>query len=181
SLLHTSRWSSTVLKHELTHHLSAYFIPHKPRWLSEGLAGFLETGQLSDDGSAAVIGAGNHRFYETRIRPGRPVLSWGLGQETDTDQFSLYATSWVLVAWLGNHRAEQFENYQLRVLRGEDFAAAWKNAFADLSLPDLDEQLVRYVSHGTYLEVSVKVPPVEPAVAERTLPDADVHAIRARL
>jgi hypothetical protein len=51
--------TTSILRHELVHHLAASIYRRQPRWFSEGLAQFLETVRTGEDGKTVVVGAAN--------------------------------------------------------------------------------------------------------------------------
>src|SRR5262249_6970771 len=51
--------SSSALQHPMAHLLAAAVFPSAPRWFDEGLALFLETVAISDDGRSLLVGRRN--------------------------------------------------------------------------------------------------------------------------
>jgi TonB family protein len=92
----------------------------------------------------------------------------------------LYGVSWLLVHWLYNNHAPEFDRYQTLLANGIDPTEAWKTAFPNLSSATLNSELDHYSRLGEYRNVSVPVPAVEGAVRERPLTSAEVHATRAQ-
>jgi Flp pilus assembly protein TadD len=178
--------TTSIVKHELAHHLAAYFFRRQPRWFAEGLAQFLETLRFAEDGKTATLGDVNlqalrsySRYRTLRVAD---VLSWG-GKADAHDEATtsgLYGLSWLLVHWLYNTHSEEFARYQTLLAKGIDPDKAWKAAFPTLVVAELDGQLNRYALHGDYDNFVVPIPEAESAIHERLLMPADVHAIRAR-
>lgn len=174
-----ARQMAATLKHELTHHLSAYFLLRQPRWLAEGIASYLETIEISDDGSRAVVGYSNPRRAGPVARA-QDIFAWTGRDPEDIDPARLYAGSWLLVHWMMNRKIEQFTEFQRRLDKGEEATSAWKMAFG--MTPDrLNEELILYAQHGSYQTLTVRVPAVESPTSQRRLSDAEAHALRARL
>ena len=169
------------LKHELIHHLSAYFLRRQPRWFSEGLASFLETLEISDDGATAVVGYPNPRFQGRRPARLQDVLAWTERDPEDIDMNRLYAGAWLLVHWMINDQPGKLADFEQRLFKGEEGNSAWRNAFAGTSLDRLDEELSLYREHGTYRTFKVTLPPVDTIPPGRIMQDSEVHAIRAYL
>lgn len=167
-----------TVKHELTHHLSAYFLQRQPHWLSEGIATYLETIEISDDGRQAVVGYSNPRLMSVPPARVQELFAWN---EDAVDLPRLYAGSWLLVHWMMNRRLAEFGDLQERLIKGEDPSSAWATAFSGVSLDRVNEELRNYRQHGTYQTLTVRVPAIDPPTQERLLPDAEVHAIRAFL
>ncbi|HXN40170.1 MAG TPA: hypothetical protein VN918_00180, partial [Myxococcaceae bacterium] len=170
----------TTLKHELTHHLSAYFLRRQPHWLSEGIASYMETLEISDDGESAVVGFSNPQLLGVPPARTQDVLAW-TNRAPDVDGMRLYAGSWLLVHWMMNVQPEKFGDFQQRLNKGEEAESAWKNAFPETNLDKLNDDLRHYREHGQYRTLKVRVPPVDTVHLGRTLEDAEVHAIRAHL
>jgi tetratricopeptide (TPR) repeat protein len=170
----------TTLKHELTHHLSAYFLRRQPHWLSEGIASYMETLEISDDGESAVVGFSNPHLLGVPPARAQDILAW-TNRAPDVDGMRLYAGSWLLVHWMMNRQPEKFGDFQQRLNKGEEAESAWKNAFPETNLDRLNDDLRHYSEHGQYRTLKVRVPPVDTVHLGRTLEDAEVHAIRAHL
>jgi tetratricopeptide (TPR) repeat protein len=192
-----SEASSSTLKHELAHYLSSYFLLRQPRWLAEGLAQFLETLQLSEDGKTATLGtphldavSGMKRLLEASQRgllveeyTVRNVFSWDKPSESyrDWEIASLYWGSWLVVHWLFNKQPEDFARYQLMLAQGADPDSTFKKMFPELLQPSFDNLMLKYLKKGSYEEFTLAVPTVALNFLERTLDDSEVHATRARL
>jgi tetratricopeptide (TPR) repeat protein len=168
--------------HELVHQISALLRLRQPRWFAEGLASYLETVQISRDGSVATFGEANmsmHRaFMQRRHLTARDALAWNAA---DGDTYGLYATSWMLVHWLFNTRADQLAGYQARLSRGLAHEAAWQQSFPGLDRVDLDRTLYAYALGGRYQLFAVPIQLADPSLALGLLPEGDVHATRALL
>lgn len=189
--------SSSRLNHELSHYLSTYALLRQPRWLSEGLAEFLETLRVSEDGKTAVVGAPNReairemRRVLTYARTGREnawrmrrLFTWEREPTTGEEDrllAAMYAGSWLLVHWLHHERPQQFAAYQALLARGVAPDVAWREALAELAPDSLDEMLFQYVRGRIFPERTLEVPPVGTSFVEQELADAEVHAIRAKL
>src|SRR5215469_2476858 len=55
----STKETTSLLRHELVHHLAACLYRRQPRWFAEGLAQFLETVRTGHDGKTVVVGAAN--------------------------------------------------------------------------------------------------------------------------
>lgn len=193
-----SQASSSRLNHELTHFLSAYALQRQPRWLSEGLAEFLETLRVSEDGRTAVLGAPH--FEAVREMVGvldsvmrakkktwtmQRVFAWEPSLEAHEDDRQvgiMYAASWLLVHWLHRERPREFAAYQALLAKGVAPEVAQKQALPELGAsPALDATLLAFLRKRHYPEQTVRVPTVGTAFLEEVIEHADVHAIRAKL
>jgi tetratricopeptide (TPR) repeat protein len=174
-----------VLTHELAHHLSYALLLRQPRWLSEGLAGYLETASARSFPAEATMGAPNFSRLESArqfgLMPFARLATFDdmLGDANETLRF--YSTSWLLVHYLVSERGPAFASYQARLARAEDPDAAWKASFADLPAEKLDAALAEYATRREYKGLGRKMPEVHLAFNESPLSDAEAHAIRARL
>ena len=177
--------TTSVLKHEMSHHLAAYFYRRQPKWFSEGLAQYLETLRISEDGKSATLGEVNlvamakyNRFPQNVA----DVLAWSgkLEAKDVTQVLGLYGTSWLLVHWLNNVHPEEFARYQTLLAKGIDPDKAWKIVFPNLTNSELDILLYQYVRTGEYHYFVVPIPPAEGTLSSRPMAPAEVHATRAR-
>jgi tetratricopeptide (TPR) repeat protein len=177
--------STSVLRHELAHHLAAYVYRRQPRWFSEGLAQFLETIRVSEDGRSALLGAINPdalRSYNAyRTLTVADALAWGgkLDARDEGATAGLYGLSWLIVHWLYNVHPKELGTFQSLLARGIDPDKAWKVAFGSLALEGIDAELNTYARHGSYAEFTGAIAVPDSDAVERPLGSADVHAIRA--
>ncbi|QSQ18846.1 tetratricopeptide repeat protein [Pyxidicoccus parkwayensis] len=191
--------SSSRLNHELSHFLSTYSLLRQPRWLSEGMAEFLETLRVSEDGKTAVVGAPHfeailemapqlNRVVRTRPEKRswsmRRVFDWDPSLEVHEDDRQvglLYAASWLLVHWLYNEHPDALAAYQALLSRGMAPDEAERQALPELRSDTLDATLLNYLRDRRYPERTVPVPTVGSAFLEEVIEHAEVHAIRAKL
>jgi tetratricopeptide (TPR) repeat protein len=178
--------TTSALKEALVEHLSTFLYRRRPRWFSVGLAEFLETVVLSEDGKTAVLGTVNlqalslYRFYRTITV--EDALAWGVTL-TPTDQGTLRGLrglSWLMVQWMFNtHRAE-FVRFQKLLVTGLDPQKAWAVAFPALAPRDLDQELNRFSRYGFEGLATVPIPQASLEVGPpRALSAAEVHVLRA--
>ena len=180
--------TTSVLRHELVHHLAAIVYRRQPRWFAEGLAQFLETIRPSSDGKALVLGAANlqaiRSYHAYRSVTVADALAWsgkldGLPEGT---VHGLYGLSWLMVHWLFNAHPAQFDQLQVLLAKGIDPAKAWKIILPGLGVSDLDAELYQYAKHGNYQEyLAPFTPPTEAGFKEVVLSESEVHAERARV
>ncbi len=174
-----------VEAHELAHHLSAYVMLRQPRWLSEGLASWLETLELDRAHHRVVFGK-----PPSWIRPEdlatRPVTTaalwqWQGPEIPPQEAYGHVAQSWWLVHHLLEKRPAQFADFRRLLKTGADPRAAWNQAFIGLTDAALDAELLSSLPHLTDQRsaLPLKLEPVEPTVSP--LPAAEVHAIQAVL
>jgi hypothetical protein len=179
--------TTSTFRHELVHHLAAGIYGRQPRWFAEGLAQFLETISIRDDGTKAALGlpnfAASRRYRATRALGVNDALAWGrpLAGENEVEVSGLYGLSWMMIAWMFNTQRDAFDAYQAALARGEDPARAWAASFGSWKLEDMDKALYQYALHGDVTVYNVDLAPadVKPTVAP--LGAADVHALRAQL
>ena len=178
--------TTSALKEALVEHLSTFFYRRRPRWFSVGLAEFLETLRISEDGKTAILGTVNleamalYRFYRTITV--EDALAWGVTLNP-TDQgtvLGLRGLSWLMVQWLFNTHQADFVRFQKLLITGLDPRKAWEVAFPNLTPRDLDQELNRFSRYG--FEGLAKMPiPQNPITlgAPRLLSSAEVHSLRA--
>jgi len=171
-----------VQLHELAHYLSRYILLRQPRWLSEGLACYLQTIEVNDDSIEAVIG--HPPIPLLRYVRQHDVLSladlWN-GSGTSKSRPELYASSWLWVHFLINQQGARFDDFLNRLASAEQPRSAWNAAFAGVSSHAL-EQGVRSYAHREHFPVrSLMALPVAPKLTHRVLDEAEIHVTRARL
>ncbi len=191
----------TAFAHELTHAISWHRFPRQPPWFQEGLAQFMETVGVTPDGAPSVFESLLQRYERgtgrwagvaspelaARARSSAPVgagelLGWrGPVDETRPGRF--HAASWVLYEWLSNEREKQLGEYEDRLARDEDPAAAWAAAFPDLdparpgAMARLDRELAAYRRDGRYPPFRVRPEDVDASFEERALSSAELHLL----
>jgi tetratricopeptide (TPR) repeat protein len=179
--------TTSILRHELVHHLAASIYRRQPRWFSEGLAQFLETVRTGEDGKTVVIGAANldamQKYRAFRSLRVADALAWSgqLDGMPEATVHGLYGLSWVMVHWLFNEHPEQFDQLQGLLARGIDPDKAWKVISPGLKTADIDSAINQYVAHGNYKEYLAPFTEPRPSFEEVPLTEADVHAERARV
>lgn len=178
-------FEQTVTKHELAHALADHILLRQPRWLSEGLATYLETVRVQDD--KAVFGEPGverlnylRRFpvsdYDAVLRMGSQMLSL-----SGEDGYAFENAAWVLVHWLANERRPQLDAYLTRLARAEDPEKAFAAVFPGLTEAEIGRSIRAYVLEGVYTKISVPLPRIDKAAVVRSLAPAEVHATRADL
>ena len=179
--------TTSILRHELVHHLAASIYRRQPRWFAEGLAQFLETVRTGPDGKTVLVGAANlsaiQKYRSFRSLKVADALAWSgkLDGMPEATIHGLYGLSWVMVHWLYNEHSDQFAQFQGLLARGIDPDKAWKIILPDLKAPDLDVALNQYLTHGNYQENLAPFTDPRPPLEELPLTEADVHAERARV
>jgi tetratricopeptide (TPR) repeat protein len=181
-------WQRALLSHELTHHFLAGAFVRQPRWLSEGLATYLES--LADDPRTGTLIVGAAPLARlSRVRwdpvPTREVLRWGGAPQPGAH--ALYASSWLLVHYLANRHAAAFAGYQARLARGEDPEAAWRAELPEYdpnrrgALEALDRTLAAYASDEVVGTTHAAPAPRAVVGTEQPMPSTEVHALRLAL
>jgi hypothetical protein len=180
-----------LLAHELTHVVSSSVIHEQPRWLAEGMAEFFETMQLNDERTTVMVGAPPQVF----VLPSplaRPVsiaqlFAWR-GLSSYAREYSLYAGSWALFAFLLNEHPNELAHYLWLINRTGDPAngalrdqqqRAWDVAFPSLPVATLDAALGQWVDDGSHMVLKFLVKRHHWPVVARWMSAADVYAVRA--
>ncbi|AKQ67658.1 TPR domain protein [Myxococcus hansupus] len=177
----------TTQAHELTHYLSELALVRQPRWLSEGLAGYLETIALRPERREVILGRLHDAFYTQVSRHGWRTLDelweWerkGMLSTAESRQY--YASSWLWVHFFITRHSTRFEAFQKRLMRGEHPRQAFDAAFQGAK--DLSGELngyVRHHGHVNYRTTTAPLSPVKCLLTTRPLRAAEVHALRAQL
>ncbi|MFP2910806.1 hypothetical protein ACLESD_38370, partial [Pyxidicoccus sp. 3LFB2] len=173
--------------HELTHYLSEFALVRQPRWLSEGLAAYLESIYLRPEKHEVILGGLHLPFLNHVQRSGWRTLNelweWD-GKEllSTAESRQYYASAWLWVHFFISRHGARFEDFQTRLMRGEEPRVAWEQAFRGVK--DLAGELHGYVyggRHVTYPTVTAPLKSVKSPLVTRPLAPAEVHAIRAQL
>jgi hypothetical protein len=178
--------TTSVLKETLVEHLSTFFYRRQPRWFSVGLAEFLETVRISEDGRTATVGTINtlarslYSYYRTFGVA--DALAWGVSFNP-TDEGSvrgLRGLSWLMVQWMFNAHRPEFVRFQRLLITGLDPRKAWNVVFPTLTPAALDEELYEFARYGSERLAKLPIPSETIAIErEQTLSLAEVHSIRA--
>jgi hypothetical protein len=171
-------------KHELAHDLSFHMLPIEPRWYAEGIATYLETTRYDREQGRAILGEiaeDRYRFLQV----GGGLMSsedlWKPVPDDLMDVSRFYATSWLLVHYLMNHRPEQFARFQHRLGALEPGPQAFRAEFPDLDPDKLTRTLSKYARTGDYTVISRVSAGWTGTPQTRVLSDAEVHGVRALL
>jgi len=177
--------SSSVLRHELAHHIAAAIYGHQPLWFSEGQAQFLESLRLAEDGRSATLGLINpvawREFSNVRSIGTADVLAWqtpGVRLPMG-ESLGLYGASWQLFRWLFTTRPDSLRCYQEHLAASAAPDQAWKACLADLVPGEVDRALWQFALRTRLVEVPVR--PVGVEVNFRPIGPAEVHLVRAQL
>jgi hypothetical protein len=170
-----------LVKHELAHHLSSWFLPAAPRWYEEGFSTFLETIRYDRAARRAYLGEPALERHATLQATG-PLPKDELFGQPSLERYERFeASSWALVHLLVNTRAAAFERFQRRLGAFERLNDAWAAEFPDLDAKRLAAALRDYPAVGLRSVSPHSLPPWQGRIASRALPPAEVHAVRAYL
>jgi hypothetical protein len=178
----------TVVKHELAHDLSQWFLPIQPTWLAEGLATYLETTKYDAATHLAVMGEASkaHLQWVTDIHQFTPTATLFAAQGSiDLDprvSASFYASSWLFFYYLMNAESDAFGQFQARLARLQDWQQAWQELFPGVTPEMFDQRLMAYLKDGGKL--TTYTTPVSFELAEpraRALSSAEMHGVLAWL
>lgn len=159
----------------------SYGLQGKARWFDDGLASYLATLTIDDDG-LLTYGQVDHNKFTAATRGGlMPFADLWKPVELET-RWRFHATSWLAVHYLFNHEPERFARFQRLLIDTKDARAAWREAFADLPDEELDARMFRYAFRGgTFDAFKTQLPSKQYTVTELPVGDARVHAFRALL
>src|SRR5262249_34824207 len=137
--------------HELTHAISYAMIARQPRWFAEGLAQFFETIRLDvRDGKAELGRAPEHN--------GQPLVMHhliGLPTLFDCEELScadegFYVTAWAVFTYLQNTHANELARFEQLLAARKDWQAAWSQAFPQLPVMVLEDELRIWLRSGSH-------------------------------
>ncbi len=175
-----------VQAHELAHYFTSYVFPHQPPWFSEGLAEYLATLALSEDGREVIVGRPNL----PRLRRGQPPMDlaalWDwLPSVTDTDVESNaagYASSWLWVHFLLNAHTDRFVAFMQGLAGGKPPREAFARAFEGVNEAELNGNVTRYQMRTQKYEIYRHVlPPIAGAFSVRDMSPAEGLLARYQL
>ncbi len=177
-----------TLAHELAHVLAHAFLLRQPRWLAEGLAGFLQTIRIDEARKLATLGVPPqgplHHLARRGVLSSAQLFAWQK-MSFGAENADLYATSWLLVHYLLFEKTAQFGDYQRRLMRAEDPADAFARAFPGLTTDLLDEGLREHLQtrleSKTFPTFSLPLAPAAAPSQSAPLGAAEVHALWATL
>jgi hypothetical protein len=182
-------WQRAMLAHEITHDLLSRTYKRQPRWFVEGLAVYMESVEVSGDGTRVTVGKPPRlrmeRAKETSVWA-KELLAWD-GTPGVHPGVDYYASSWLLVHWLVHVRPDAFDLLRGHLARGDDPAVAWRAALPEFdpgstaSMAKLDAVLDLYVKGqlGTSTVQAEAIPVV--GYTEQAIPTAEVHGLRLAL
>ncbi len=170
--------SDRIEAHELVHAISHAIIRKQPRWFAEGIAKFYETVEIGD-GTADVGRAPTNRGEPLVIHHLEPLAKVFECASLQCTDYAFYATVWALFTYLTNAHPEQLARYEAVLAETGDDERARQEAFAGVSLEQLETEMKDWLAHGSHRVLHFRVQLQEPHVAVRTLGDADVYAVRA--
>ncbi|QAT85899.1 hypothetical protein EJ065_4346 [Corallococcus coralloides] len=170
--------------HELAHYLSAFALPRQPRWISEGLASYLQTVTIRPSDRNVVLGRASPALLQYVRAHGWLTLDelWQWDGKTNQSTAELqrhYASSWLWVHYLINEHGGRFDAFQNQLARGEEPRRAFTAAFQGDTA--YQAALANYVQLGRYAISTQPLPPVPTQTQTRALEPADVHVIRSIL
>jgi hypothetical protein len=178
----TANTGLRVLNHELTHFVAFAAMPRQPPWFAEGLASYFETARFDREGTHFIVGKPSLLYHDV-LRSLRLVPPSELIGKSDfklDEQY--YASAWVLVHYLLSQRDEQFVAYQTGLAKGVGYARSYEQAFAGLTLEQMDGQVQAYFRDGLYESVSFPLAQLPRAPMKvRELSVADEYAISGLL
>jgi hypothetical protein len=173
-------FEARLVAHELTHQLLAQRASRVPRWLSEGLALYLETIEFEDDGHA-TIGKLNwpRRFVKTDgLTSPAKLWSWDRSEVASNDTW-LYATSWLALHYLVTERPVQLAAFLQRIADQANPRDAWAEVFTDLNDERFAATLADHASAAVEHLTRVESKPGATLATTEELGDVEVHLLQA--
>jgi hypothetical protein len=183
-----------VRQHELVHLILFSIMRKQPRWFAEGMAYFFQATAIDPTTHEVEIGGAP----EDLMRRLKDLLHYNAGwrllplhevfapPDNETIRsVDFYTTSWWLVSFLINQRAEEFAKYQRLLVERPDADPedSWAEAFPDLPPDAAERALVSWRTIGAELHVKKFVHnfPAAKLLAMERLKDPDVHVVRGLL
>jgi hypothetical protein len=178
-----------TLFHEYAHLVMSNMSRHVPVWLSEGMAEYYSTFELTQGGREAVLGGPieshvallGETLKQTRLLTLEELLQVDKHSPlyNENDRRSVfYAQVWALTHLIVRgepNRLQQLGVYFDRVSKGVPSTRAWQEAFGSLDMAGELERYVRRASFKPYhLKFNDKVTPLE--ATAMSLSPAEAHA-----
>ncbi len=175
------------LKHELSHLITNDFLVRNPRWVTEGIACYLET--LRFDRRRGVVVVGEPSGDRLQYLRYRPVASYGAvmqtGHEAETmsaeEGWAFETGAWLLVHWLVDEHGKQFDEMLAHLAKGEDPSYAFASAFGSITEATIEAGIAAWMKAGKVRISEAPAPKWQGAIAERRIARADVYAVLADL
>ena len=182
-------FDANVLKHEVMHALLSGYLINDPRWVSEGLATYVEGMDIDRAKGVAVRGPYHwqrrswvraHNFSDTRWSA--ELIGAG-GDFHIYDGFSWETMAWVFTHFLIDTRPAQFNRFLARLARGEAMWPSFNGEFPELTEARMTAEVHEYVQdRESLLKAKVALPAfTSPPANLRRMRRAEVHAVRALL
>ncbi|MDP1823356.1 MAG: hypothetical protein Q8L48_08945 [Archangium sp.] len=175
-----------LMLHQLAHHFSAGALKRWPRWFEEGLAIYLETLVIDPEAKTAVRGRANQERLDEVMRwgilPVQSLWAWDVEPEqlTGLEQHRA-ASAWFWVHFLFNEHRPALERFMRSLAEGDEPKAAWATAFGDLAPQAMAEAAAAYIARQQTRSQQMDLGQLNTTLTEKPLPDAQVHALLARV
>ena len=171
-----------VMSHEIAHHVSATLMPRQPRWLSEGLAEYLETFDIDPVHNKVTYGKPPGSVGPADLS-GAPITLAQLWDWTTQDDLTAQRAAWAwwLVSYLANTYAERFDVWQRAIGRGDEPRQSWDRTFAGLSDSALEAEILGALKlrQLKFQKIDFDHTPGDADVVKLDL--GDIHVARAEL
>ncbi len=184
-VMHASRRETQeVLGHELAQVIMYGAFGRQPIWLTEAIATYFETSTVEAGDRSARIGlpTGDRIAMLRRQLPLTVAQLFACREHRCMDSL-YYGTSWALLSYLLNEHYDGLVRYfQLsNQLPPEAELDAWRQAFPELPLDRIDDELASWMKNGQFRLPRISFSLRDFPVTERALGDADVFAARSFL
>lgn len=164
--------------HELTHHLSGYWLPRQPRWISEGLANYL--GDAVFQGESTVY-FGRWRWIASPVVELERLWDWDRAGGTPDEETARYDSAWAYLHYLANGDAARLTRLWAALATAASARAGFESVFPRAEWGVLRRAVQAYVDAGRFAgwrSETLRTPRLE---TPRTLAPWEVHLARAEL
>ena len=178
--------SALIVRHAMAHQLADAIFRRAPAWFHEGLAQFLETVRIAEDGQSVVVGTSQaNKLASLRSMPYIPLdktLRWSHGSTgfRNTWETEWNATSWLFFHWLYNKKGETLSAFQQALAKGDDPDAAWMSAYPDFDAADVAPIIAQYAGRDLPV-VTRPLAGSKPGVSIELMGESEVHAVRGEI
>lgn len=173
--------------HELTHAVVRQVFHQLPPWLNEGLARYLETATITEEGTIhvgrvdpVILG----RLQAGGLVPLETLWAWDGDVYQDmrgTERTAHYDSAWAWVHFLVNEEPRRLEQWLMRLARVQRAKRArqtFERLFSPDAQPELESRVRAYV-HRTEFALTAHPIPATSKWGIRPMRPAEVHVARA--
>lgn len=167
--------------HELVHLVTVFWLPRQPRWIAEGLAGYLEDAEFI---SYDVVRMGRWKQIRSQglsVATLEELWAWDLVRETGDRQTDLYDSAWAWVHYLNNKDEVRLAKLWKALATQPSAKDAFASVFPPAEWKSLHQRVEAYVEAARFRGWQTTLPREPQLSPVRTLEPWEVHLLRREL